>query len=197
MTLPLLQLDGGPYDQGRRHGEALQGPIAHNLAVYFWRFAEEAGLPRGEVLTRAVRYARAIEAGNPAYFAGMRGIAEGGGFDLGEIVALNVRYEILYYQFGVLATGGVDGCTAFAVLPAASANGHLLLGENWDWIPDVRGAVVRTAQPDGLPTLSSTEAGLFGAKIGLNPARPGPAINGLAPTADDRSQRGTAFHVGC
>lgn len=197
MTLPLLQLDGGPYDQGRRHGAALRGPIAHNLAVYFRRFAEEAGLPRAEVLARAACYARAIEAGNPAYFAGMRGIAEGGGFDLGEIVALNVRYEILYYQFGVLATGGVDGCTAFAVLPAASADGHLLLGENWDWIPDVRGAVVRTVEPDGLATLSFTEAGIFGGKIGLNAAGLGLAINGLTTAADDWSRLGTPFHVRC
>lgn len=197
MSLPLLQLDGAPYEQGARHGEVLRERIAHNLAVYFRRFSEEVGLSRAAVLARAARYAGAIEAGNPAYFAGMRGIADGGGFDFGEIVALNVRYEILYYQFGLLATGGTDGCTAFAVTPEASANGHLLLGETWDWIPEVRGAIVRTVEPDGLATLSFTEAGIFGGKIGLNSAGLGLAVNGLTTTADDWSRLGTPFHVRC
>ncbi len=64
-------------------------------------------------------------------------------------------------------------------------------------IPDVRGAVVRTVEPDGLATLSFTEAGIFGGKIGLNAAGLGLAINGLTTTADDWSRLGTPFHVRC
>ena len=71
-------------------------------------------------------------------------MAAGSGHDLLDLLVLNLRYELLYYQYGVCAIGGADGCTAFAVLPAASANGHLLLGQNWDWIPEVKGAVLFT-----------------------------------------------------
>ena len=49
-------------------------------------------------------------------------VADGSGFAPDDIAALQVRYEILYYQFGKNAQSeDVDGCTAFAVLPEASA----------------------------------------------------------------------------
>lgn len=110
---------------------------------------------------------------------------------------LNVRYELLYYQYGVCAVGGADGCTSFAVLPAASDNGHLLLGQNWDWIPEVKGAVLHTRELDGLETLGFTEAGIVGGKIGLNSAGLGLAINGLMTTVDDWSRMVLPFHVRC
>src|SRR5439155_12775577 len=79
----------------------------------------------------------------------------------------------------------------------ASTNGHLLLGQNWDWIPQVQGAVLHTLEPDGLETLSFTEAGIVGGKIGLNSAGLGLAINGLLSSADDWSRLELPFHVRC
>jgi isopenicillin-N N-acyltransferase-like protein len=72
-----------------------------------------------------------------------------------------------------------------------------LLGQNWDWIPEVLGAVVHTREPDGFETLSFTEAGIIGGKIGLNSAGLGLAINGLLSTADDWSRLVPPFHVRC
>src|SRR5207302_778077 len=89
------------------------------------------------------------------------------------------------------------GCTAFALAPERTTNGHLLLGQNWDWLPDVWGAIVQTAEADGLATLSFTEAGVFGGKIGLNSAGLGLTINGLTTTDDDWSRPGKPFHLRC
>jgi isopenicillin-N N-acyltransferase-like protein len=203
MSLPVIRLTGTPHQQGVAHGRILRERIAHNLQIYFERFEREVNLSRPEVLTQAGRYATAIEAQNADYFAGMRGVAEGSGFSFGEIAALNVRYEILYYQFGKNALAEqageppVDGCTAFAVLPGASDSGHLLMGQNWDWIPEVLGAVLRTTEPDGFETLAFTEAGIVGAKIGLNSARVGLAINGMTTTDDDWSRLARPVHVRC
>lgn len=199
MPLPLLRLTGSPYEQGRAHGEALRGEIARNLEIYFARFEREAKLATGEALARAGRYAAAIERDAPDYHAGMRGIADGAGESLERIAALNVRYELMYYQFGQNATAvrDPDGCTAFAVAPAASASGHLLIGENWDWIPEVRGAIVQATDPDGFRSLGFTEAGIFGAKIGLNEAGLGLVINGMTTTADDWSRLSLPFHARC
>ena len=199
MTLPLLRLAGTPYEQGFQHGQALRAAIAQNLDLYFTRFEREAKLPPAEALDRARRYAAAIAEAAPDYHAGMRGIADGSGQSLDRIAALNVRYEILYYQFGqnAVAVRGADGCTAFAVAPAASASGHLLIGENWDWIPEVRGALLHTTDPDGFQTLGFTEAGIFGAKIGLNAAGLGLLINGMTTTADDWSRLSLPFHARC
>jgi isopenicillin-N N-acyltransferase like protein len=51
----------------------------------------------------------------------MRGIADGAGRDLLDIVALNVRTEI---NFGLFS----DGCTAMAW----HTEQHAWLGQNWD-----------------------------------------------------------------
>lgn len=196
--LPVVYLTGTAYEQGVQHGQALQAQIAHNLAVYFARFEQETGLPKPEVLNRASRYAGAIAGQNRAYFDGMRGVSDGSGFPLEEIAALQVRYEILYYQFGKNAESeDVDGCTAFAVLPEASANGHLLVGQNWDWIPQVSGAVLHTTDPGGLQTLAFTEAGIVGGKIGFSSAGIALAINGMMSTEDDWSTLAKPFHVRC
>jgi len=195
MSLPLLHLSGTAYDQGVQHGQLLGERIAHNLQVYFGRFASEVGLSRAEVLERAIKYREAIVAHNPDYFAAMRGVAEGSGFDLNQLLALNLRYEIIYYQLSAKAMAA--GCTSFAVLPDASANGHLLMGQNWDWIPQVQGAVLHTVEPDGLETISFTEAGIVGGKIGLNSAGLGLAINGLHSSDDDWSRLSKPFHVRC
>ncbi len=198
MTLPIVHLAGTAYEQGVQHGQALKDRIAHNLDVYFARFERETGLARPEVLDRARRYAKAIEEQNRDYFDGMRGVAAGSGFAPDDIAALQVRYEILYYQFGKNAMSeDVDGCTAFAVLPEASASGRLLVGQNWDWIPQVQGAVLHTTEADGLQTLAFTEAGIVGGKIGLNSAGLGLAINGMTSTDDDWSTLAKPFHVRC
>ncbi len=197
MTLPVLHLTGTAYEQGLVHGRSLHNEISHNLQVYFERFRQESQLDRKEVLRRARLYRQAIASHSPTYYEGMRGIAEGSGFDLDDITALNVRYEIIYYQSAVLAMTGKDGCTAFAVAPPISSNGHLLLGQNWDWIPWVKGAVLHTVETDGLETMSFTEAGIFGGKIGLNSAGLGLAINGITSTGDDWQRLTAPFHVRC
>jgi isopenicillin-N N-acyltransferase like protein len=195
VTLPVVHLEGEPYDQGRQHGIALRDRIACNLDVYYDRFQREGQLDRHEARARASQFRPLLE--DHPYFAALLGMAAGSGQDLLDLLVLNVRYELLYYQYGVCAVGGADGCTSFAVLPAASANGHLLLGQNWDWIPQVKGAVLHTREPDGLETLSFTEAGIVGGKIGLNSAGLGLAINGLMTTVDDWSRRVLPFHVRC
>jgi isopenicillin-N N-acyltransferase-like protein len=210
MTLPVVHLTGSPYEQGVTHGRELRSRIAHNLDIYFTRFEREVGLSRPVVRQAAAHYADAIAAQNPDYYASMRGVAEGSGFDLPDIAALNIRYELLYYQFGKLALAleeakrregivelEVDGCTAFAALPDATASGHLLMGQNWDWIPEVQGAVLHTTDADGFETLAFTESGIVGAKIGLNSAGLGLAINGMTTVDDDWSRLARPFHVRC
>lgn len=195
MSLPLVTLTGNPHEQGVEHGRILRDRVARNLEVYFHRFQAEGRLSRSETLDRAREYARIIERVNPDYHAAMLGVAEGSGFPFEELAALNARYEILYHQFGV--TTSDDGCTAIVISPEISASGHLLLGQNWDWIPQVQGAVLHTRDPDGMETMSFTEAGIVGGKIGLNSEGLGLAINGLTSTADHWSRLKKPFHVRC
>jgi isopenicillin-N N-acyltransferase like protein len=220
--LPILDLEGGPEEQGAEHGRILRAQIARNVAIYERRFAVEAGLDAAVVRRRATAYMDSIAARSPSFAAGLRGLAAGSGEDLERIVALNVRYEILYDGFAHPPGGGGStaggnaggnaggrssgdtvggrtsgGCTAVAVPPARSRDGRLILGQNWDWIPDVAGAVLRTREPDGTTTLSYTEAGILGGKIGMNSHGIALAINGLISVDDDWSRLGPPFHQRC
>ena len=203
-SLPLVELRGARREMGRAHGEVARDAIASNLELYFRRFADEGGVERDEACRRGAAYLRVIDANAPDYGEMVRGIAEASGRPLDEIAALNARYEILYSEFtrtimeltGQAApTGGADGCTAFSALPEATPDGHLRMGENWDWIPGVRGLMLRIEQPDGLRALCFTEAGIAGGKIGLNSAGIGLAINGLVSTLDSWRRLKTPFHV--
>lgn len=195
--LPVLTLRGSPAEQGREHGRRLRERISRNLEVYLDRFREEGGLAPGEVRARASAYLEAIARRNPDYAENLRGLTEGSGLAAWELAALNVRYEILYHELSRNAAAESDGCTAFGIPPERSASGHLLLGQNWDWVPEVCGAVLRTVEPDGTATVSFTEAGIAGGKIGLNSSGLGLGINGLHSTADDWTSLRTPFHVRC
>ncbi|MBI3998194.1 MAG: peptidase C45 [Armatimonadetes bacterium] len=199
---PLLRLADAGRDLGLAHGRACRDLIAHNLALYFRRFAEEAELPRDEVLRRVGVYWEALTAQSPEFAAIVEGIAEGAGQALADVAALNLRYELLYTEFsriGQADTGTLPApagdCTAFAVLPAAAADAHLWLGQNWDWVPGIAGVLQHITCPDGLRILSFTEAGIAGGKIGVNSAGVGLVVNGLLSNEDDWSRLGRPFHL--
>jgi len=191
--LPVLTLEGTPYERGLAHGREARKRIAHNVQVYFERFQYEGKLALREARRRAEAYVKAIEEQNAEYAEEMRGVAEGSGLPLWQIAALNVRYEIMYHQF---SKNAAPGCTTIAVLPNCSAEGHLYLAENWDWVPEIQGLVLHSREGD-LEVLSFTEAGIVGGKIGLNSYGLGLAINGLNTTDDDWARLKKPFHVRC
>jgi isopenicillin-N N-acyltransferase-like protein len=200
--LPLIDLPGEPYADGVAHGRAAAALVAENLRIYYDRFQREAHLSIEETRARARRYLEVIERVEPAYAEAMRGLSEGSGATLDDVAVLNARYEILYSQYSNINRITADrhgipagGCTAFAVLPEASADGHLYLGQNWDWFPAVRGLVLRAARPGGFRMAAFTEAGIVGGKIGMNSYGMGLVINGLLSSRDDWERLATPFHV--
>src|SRR5207253_8916923 len=141
--------------------------IERNLEVYFRRFKNETALTRDEALRRAEKYLQVIRRGSPSYARAMEGVALGSKTKLLDITALNVRYELMYSQFskiGLKPMTKTFGCTAFATLPTAVENGHLMMAQNWDWIPEVKGLFLKVRNENGPDVLSFTEAGVVGGK---------------------------------
>lgn len=200
--LPIIDLPGRPFDDGMAHGRAAAEAIAENLRIYGDRFQREARLTVAETRERARMYLAVIDRVEPAYGEAMRGLAEGAGISLDDVAVLNARYEILYSQYSTInqtqasSPHGIPagGCTAFAVMPEVSADGHLYLGQNWDWFPAVRGVVLRAAG-EGFHLAAFSEAGIIGGKIGMNSSGVGLVINGLLSSRDDWSRLHTPFHV--
>lgn len=197
-SLPIVELPGSPREQGRAHGEALRGEIHANVALYTRRLRHDAGLSAEEVATRTHAYLEVFTRLDSGYREAMDGIAEASGCRIDEIAMLNARYELLYSAWsaaGTAAPADAGECTGFGATRAATADGHVWIGQNWDWFPGVRGALLDVAAADGLRVLAFTEAGVVGGKIGLNSAGLGLCVNGLGSDADDWAAYGVPFHL--
>ena len=198
MSLSHFTFSGTSYEQGLAHGEALQESITKNIDTYLNRFENEAGISKNDLLDNAGIYLNVLREQSPEYVNGINGIAESSNLNMLEIAMLNLRYELLYHALGKkLQSEAVDGCTSFAVLPEAIENNHLLMGQNWDWIPDVDCVLTTSIDPDGLRRMGFTETGIFGGKPGMNSEGVGLAVNGMYSTADDWSRFEQPFHLRC
>ena len=148
--------------------------------------------PGDRVTEHAELYRPAIEAYNAQYLAEMAGIAEGAGLEAADILAINVRTEIM---FAAIARQAAQECTAVIALPEATASGHTLLAQNWDWKPQMFETVIvlEAEQDQGPAFVTVVEAGLL-AKCGFNSAGIGLVTNPLV-TDQDQGQPGVPYHV--
>jgi isopenicillin-N N-acyltransferase-like protein len=81
------------------------------------------------------------------------------------------------------------------VLPEASADGHTLLAQNWDWMPEAAetAVVLEVHRDDGPSYLTIAEAGHL-AKVGVNSAGLGVCTNTLV-SQQDAGRMGVPYHV--
>jgi isopenicillin-N N-acyltransferase-like protein len=197
MSYPHIRVAGNAGERGRAYGEAAHARVQRSLAGYERAFAAHAGLSWPRAREMAERYVPAIERHAQGALAEMEGIAAGAGVDPEDILALNARTEVIAAAWAREATTAraTDGCTALAVLPGRSRDGHTLLAQNWDWMVHVVDTVVvlEAERDDGPAFVTAVEAGLL-AKTGLNAAGLGLATNFLL-TADDDGRTGVPYHV--
>lgn len=197
---PHVQVTGGPHERGRAYGEQARARIARSIAAYREVFLAYAGWDWAQVRREAAGYEAPIAQFDLRYLEEMRGIAEGAGVDLLDVLSINVRTEVMFAAKARAAEAAGDGrrqgeCSAFAVLPEAAADGHTLLGQNWDWLLHCFETVVvlEAEQDEGPNFVTVVEAGLL-AKTGMNSAGLGVTTNALV-TQDDRGEPGIPYHV--
>lgn len=179
---PQVICSGTPYEIGLAHGKGAKEQIRYTIDTYKAMFWDYSGIS----WERACKYARTfiptIDAYDPDYMEEIRGIAESSGYEVDDILALNVRSEIVLQGAQVEETP-TDGCTAFAFTPDITDNGHLIIGQNWDWKESIKGAcVILHIKQQNKPDITMvTEAGIIG-KIGFNSAGIGICLNALGTT---------------
>ncbi len=185
---PLVEIEGGARERGRQYGRLAAERIEESLRVYMAAWAAGDAASRAALLERARAFEPVIGDRYPDLLEEMRGIAEGCGRTLPEIVALNARTELLF------GTAGEGGCTGAVILPALTG-GPTLIGQNWDWRPACRAtAIVLRVTPDRGPAfLTFVEAGML-ARSGMNAAGLGLCGNFLTSDQDHR-QRGVPIPV--
>lgn len=195
--LPVVAVAGSAGEMGVAYGRQMAGLIEANLEDYDRRFRAVAGLSGSDVRAWGSRYRAVARGYDPAIEAMLTGVAEGAGQPPERIFALNARTEILYGG----GTGGSgppardEGCTSVSVLGSHTADGHVLLGQNWDWHPEQRELtfLLATTDEDGFTVLTLAEAGMI-AKAGLNSAGIGVCAN-LLVSDRDRGGEGVPYHL--
>ncbi|GAD92880.1 conserved hypothetical protein [Paecilomyces variotii No. 5] len=160
---------GTTYEIGYTHGVEAAGEIKNAIIFYADLFMKHSRLDWSQVKLLARSFHDTIKTQWPQYHKEMEGIANGAKCELLDIIALNVRTEIVFGKFS-------DGCTSLYY----GRDGAAYLGQNWDWMEAQKSNLIQlTIIQDGLPTIKMiTEAGIIG-KIGLNSAGVGVCFNAI------------------
>ena len=191
---PVIRVTGSPYERGRQYGAQAQQRIHRSISSYAQMFEYLAGWDWVRATAEAQRFLPAIEDFGASYVDELAGIAAGAGVSLGDILALNVRTEIVYAARvrAAIAQPAPAECSAFATV---APDGGVLAGQNWDWWPFARDCVVvlQAVPDDGPAFVTVVEAGLL-AKFGANSDGLAVMTNALACT-DDQGDAAVPYHV--
>lgn len=178
---PVIVAAGTPYEIGLTHGREAKKQIDVSIDTYKAMFWDYSQIKWEDACNYARTFIPTIREYDADYMEEIKGIAEGSGYGVDEILALNVRSEIVLQGAQVNESQVDGGCTAFVFTPKLTETGTTLLGQNWDWkMTEQAGCIIlhikQTVKPD---ITMVTEAGIIG-KIGYNSAGIGVALNALA-----------------
>lgn len=178
-----------------QYGEQAASRVRRSIDAYTGVFRRWAGVDWETVCGMAAGYVPAIEAFEARYLDEMRGIADGARVGFNDVLAINVRTEVMFSAKARSAGPGGGECTSIAVRPEAVAGGHTLIGQNWDWLVHARDTVVilEAQQDEGPAFVTLVEAGLL-AKFGMNACGIGVATNAMA-CERDRGEPTVPYHV--
>lgn len=159
---PVFNIAGTARECGLQHGAQAADRVAHTIQFYLGVFGSHSKLTLDEVRERARAFAAQIEQIDADIMEEIRGIAEGSGQQLEDIVAINCRTELMYGASR--GNRAATECTTIAVLPEAARHGGVIIGKNWDWrSPALDSVIVLRIRQQGKPALALiVEAGMVG-----------------------------------
>jgi isopenicillin-N N-acyltransferase-like protein len=194
---PRIAVEGAPRDRGRQYGEVASARVHRSIDAYREVFAHYAGWDWARVRDEAQGFRAPIEAFGPRYLEEIAGIAEGAGVDEVDILAINVRTEVMFAATARDAERRrrlPPECSAFAAAPSR-AGGRQVVGQNWDWLLHAFDTcvVLEARQDEGPDFITIVEAGLL-AKAGMNSSGVALCTNALVSDAD-QGRPGVPYHV--
>lgn len=196
---PRIRIAGGPRERGLSYGQQAAARVKTSVAAYSKVFEHYAGWRWPRVHAEAIRFLPAIVDYDVRYAEEMRGIAEGAGVAFEDILAINVRTEVMFSakvreQASSVRRPPLE-CSAVAALSPFTADGRTLLAQNWDWLVHARDTVIvlEVQQDEGPAFVTVVEAGLL-AKCGLNSNGVGIVTNALVADTD-RGEPRLPYHV--
>jgi isopenicillin-N N-acyltransferase-like protein len=195
-----IVVSGDAYERGVSYGHQSAPKVRHSIAAYREVFQYYAGWSWTEVVECARAFEGPIRGFRDEYWTELCGIADGAGVDRQDILAINLRTEIMFAAKARQATEGrppipVSECTAVGISGGAREGGATILAQNWDWLAHSRETVVilEERQDDRPDFITVVEAGLL-AKFGLNSVGIAVGTNALV-TDLDAGEPGLPYHV--
>jgi isopenicillin-N N-acyltransferase-like protein len=165
---PLVRVGGTHREIGRQIGEACSAQVRHSIEdarklVEDTYDTLELTWDGAQIQTR--KYMPFAQERYPKYVEEMLGMAEGAGVRLEDIAVVNVMEAM------TMDALHLTKCTSMAVSDQRTADGHVLMAHNEDWLPeDEQDIYVVHATPDDEPPfLAMTYGGLL-PNIGFNAA---------------------------
>lgn len=172
-----------PFERGVQYGKQATEEIAACIAFYRNKFITTRKLSWEEARDFAAMHLPDIEEAMPDLLEEAKGIADGAGVDFTDLLVLNCRYEISHFPH----KEDEMECTAFALEREATAEGHVIVGQNWDMRPGLlKHAVLLdiTEEETGNRILGITEAGQL-LRNGMNTRGAAQCSNSLHSCFDD------------
>lgn len=178
MEFQHVKITGGDaFERGRQHGEFARANIERGLRHYQDLFEHEQHVSWKAVREKAMAFVEPLEKDYEDLLDEVRGIGAGAGIDFEDMMVLNTRYELLKFP--------IQECTSFSLLSAATQNGHVYVGMNWDnleWMRDST-LLMTVDEGNGMRYFCMTEAGQL-VRHGFNSFGIGITTNNLESTGD-------------
>lgn len=130
-AFPFLRSEGTYREVGRSHGRAFGDQVLQAIRIYRDKF-EQAGVSWERALEMAAPAGARMRSYDASLADELDGIAEGAEVDPRAIIALNMRTSLIRMEAPTLSVAEDHECTTTAVVGGITANGHTLMGQNWD-----------------------------------------------------------------
>ncbi len=177
---PFIKVGGSHREIGRQIGEACSAQVnrgienAHKLIS---DAHEELHLTWEGARTQARKYLPFAQERFPQYVDEMQGVSDGANVAFDDVMVLNALEAL---------TGDalhLTKCTSMAVNEQRTADGHVLVAHNEDWLPEDEADVyiVHVTPNDELPFIAMTYGGLL-PNVGFNAAGIAQCCDSVYPT---------------
>lgn len=128
---PVIRVEGAARERGRQYGMQARDRVRRSIEAYEKVFAHYATWDWSTVLAEASKFHNPIRDFGQQYFDELAGIAEGAEVDLDDVVAINVRTEIMFAakaRESGATLPRVSECSSFAQV---GDDGRVVVGQNW------------------------------------------------------------------
>lgn len=170
--LRVVEFSGTSWEIGFQHGTQLKGLAERMLKNQIYdRVGKEVS--KEQLLNHARKHTPFIEEYSPESFEKLRGISEGSGISVDELVLLNMAEELstdpVAKQFSPLNSAH---CTSFGATGSATKDGETYIGQNWDYLSELywngEGPFIQRERRKSGPSVTAYNAPGFLAWAGMN-----------------------------